>query len=182
MSEPVSASVSVPVSVSVGIPVSASLSVSVSVFIPVSITVSVPVSVCLSVCKSAFWSASLPFSLQVCLSEGQPCLQEYVAAVAQDQTAAAEKAAMLMSATGGSPAGVGSEYVIDPPSTLAAEDSDDNSDGENDDVAPLDRQVCSNWSINSHNLHAFQLIVFAGYALGVPKPESCEPTCTNMGY
>ncbi|DBA84656.1 TPA: outer dynein arm assembly [Trebouxia sp. C0004] len=68
-------------------------------------------------------------------------LQEYVAAVAQDQTAAAEKAAMLMSATGGSPAGVGSEYVIDPPSTLAAEDSDDNSDGENDDVAPLDRQA-----------------------------------------
>ncbi|DBA80395.1 TPA: Outer dynein arm protein 1 [Trebouxia sp. C0005] len=68
-------------------------------------------------------------------------LQEYVAAVAQDQTAAAEKAAMLMSATGGSPAGVGSEYVIEPPSTLAAEDSDDNSDGENDDVAPLDRQA-----------------------------------------
>ncbi len=105
-----------------------------------------------------------------------------MAAVAQDQTAAAEKAAMLMSATGGSPARVGSEYVIDPPSTLAAEDSDDNSDGENDDVAPLDRQVCSNWSNNSNNLHAFQLIVFAGYALGVPKPESCEPTCTNMGY
>jgi len=89
----------------------------------------------------AFQSASLPFGLQVCLSQDQPCLQEYVAAVAQDQTAAAEKAAMLMSATGGSPAGVGSEYVIDPPSTLAAEDSDDNSDGENDDVAPLDRQV-----------------------------------------
>jgi len=89
----------------------------------------------------AFQSASLPFGLQVCLSQDQPCLQEYVAAVAQDQTAAAEKAAMLMSATGGSPAGVGSEYVIDPPSTLAAEDSDDNSDGENDDVGPLDRQV-----------------------------------------
>ena len=97
--------------------------------------------VCLSVCNSAFWSASLLFGLQVCLSQDRPCLQEYVAAVAQDQTAAAEKAAMLMSATGGSPAGVGSEYVIDPPSTLAAEDSDDNSDGENDDVAPLDRQV-----------------------------------------
>ncbi len=97
-----------------------------------------------------FWSASLPFGLQVCLSQDQPCLQEYVAAVAQDQTAAAEKAAMLMSATGGSPAGVGSEYVIDPPSTLAAEDSDDNSDGENDDVAPLDRQVYSNWS-TSHS-------------------------------
>ena len=73
-----------------------------------------------------------------------------MAAVAQDQTAAAEKAAMLMSATGGSPAGVGSEYVIDPPSTLAAEDSDDNSDGENDDVAPLDRQVCCSWS-TSHS-------------------------------
>ncbi len=69
------------------------------------------------------------------------CLQEYVAAVAQDQTAAAEKAAMLMSATGGAPAGVGSEYVIEPPSTLAAEDSDDGSDYENDDVGPLDRQV-----------------------------------------
>lgn len=55
---------------------------------------------------------------------------------------------MLMSATGGSPAGVGSEYVIEPPSTLAAEDSDDNSDGENDDVAPLDRQVYSIWSIS----------------------------------
>ena len=48
---------------------------------------------------------------------------------------------MLMSATGGSPAGVGSEYVIEPPSTLAAEDSDEGSDGENDDVGPLDRQV-----------------------------------------
>lgn len=68
-------------------------------------------------------------------------LQEYVAAVASDQTAAAEKAAMLMSATGGSPAGVGSEYVIEPPSTLAAEDSDDDSDGENEDVGPLDRQA-----------------------------------------
>ena len=61
--------------------------------------------------------------------------------MAQDETAAAEKAAMLMSATGGSPAGVGSEYVIEPPSTLTAEDSDDGSDGENDDVGPLDRQV-----------------------------------------
>lgn len=68
-------------------------------------------------------------------------LQEYVAAVAQDQTAAAEKSAMLMSATGGAPAGVGSEYVIEPPSTLTAEDSDDGSDGENDDDRPLDRQA-----------------------------------------
>ncbi|KAL3134677.1 Outer dynein arm protein 1, variant 3 [Trebouxia sp. C0010 RCD-2024] len=68
-------------------------------------------------------------------------LQEYVAAVAQDQTAAAEKSAMLMSATGGSPAGVGSEYVIEPPSTLTAEDSDDGSEGENDDDVPLDRQA-----------------------------------------
>ena len=66
-----------------------------------------------------------------------------MAAVAQDQTAAAEKAAMLMSATGGCPAGVGSEYVIEPPSTLAAEDSDDGSDAEDDDL-PLNRQVrCS---------------------------------------
>ena len=64
-----------------------------------------------------------------------------MAAVAQDETAAAEKAAMLMSATGGSPAGVGSEYVFEPPSTLTAEDSDDGSNGENDDVGPLDRQV-----------------------------------------
>ena len=162
--------------------ISVSTSVSVSRHTSVSITVSISVSIHTSVYNSVSTSVSLPFGLQVCLSEGQPCLQEYVAAVAQDQTAAAEKAAMLMSATGGSPAGVGSEYVIDPPSTLAAEDSDDNSDGENDDVAPLDRQVCSNWSNNSNNLHAFQLIVFAGYALGVPKPESCEPTCTNMGY
>ena len=69
------------------------------------------------------------------------CVQEYVAAVAQDQTAAAEKAAMLMSATGGSPAGLGSEYVIEPPSTLTAEDSDNGSDGENDDDIPLDRQA-----------------------------------------
>lgn len=64
-----------------------------------------------------------------------------MAAVAQDQTAAAEKSAMLMSATGGSPAGVGSEYVIEPPSTLTAEDSDDGSEGENDDDVPLDRQA-----------------------------------------
>ena len=61
--------------------------------------------------------------------------------MAQDQTAAAEKSAMLMSATGGSPAGVGSEYVIEPPSTLTAEDSDGGSDGENDDDIPLDRQA-----------------------------------------
>lgn len=101
-----------------------------------------------STTKFTIWSANLPFGLQVCLPQDRPCLQEYVAAVAQDQTAAAEKAANLMSATGGSPAGVGSEYVIEPPSTLAAEDSDDNSDGENDDVAPLDRQVYSIWSIS----------------------------------
>ena len=64
-----------------------------------------------------------------------------MAAVAQDQTAAAEKAAMLMSASGGSPAGLGSEYVIEPPSTLTAEDSDNGSDGENDDDVPLNRQA-----------------------------------------
>lgn len=70
-------------------------------------------------------------------------LQEYVAAVSSDQMAAAEKSAQLMSATGGAPAGVGSEYVIEPPSTLAAEESDDGSD-EGDDDMPLDTQVwCS---------------------------------------
>ena len=36
---------------------------------------------------------------------------------------------------------MGSEFVIDPPSTLTAEDSDDGSGGENDGVGPLDRQV-----------------------------------------
>ena len=78
------------------------------------------------------------------------CIQEYVAAVAQDQTAAAEKAAMLMSATGGAHAGVGSEYVIEPPSTLTAEDSDNGSEGENDDDIPLDRQASPHeWMIHS---------------------------------
>ena len=48
---------------------------------------------------------------------------------------------MLMSATGGSLAGLGSEYVIEPPSTLTAEGSDNGSDGENDDDAPLDRKA-----------------------------------------
>ena len=82
-----------------------------------------------------------PLSQAICIEPNIVLrLQEYVAAVAQDQTAAAEKAAMLMGATGGAPAGVGSEYVIEPPSTLAAEDSD-GSDGENDDVGPMDRQV-----------------------------------------
>ena len=34
---------------------------------------------------------------------------------------------------------------------------------------------------NNNNLQAFQLIV-ARYLLGVPKPYSCEPTCTNMRH
>ena len=68
-------------------------------------------------------------------------LQEYVAAVSTDQVTAAEKSAQLMSATGGAPAGVGSEYVIEPPSTLAAEESDDGSDAEDDEDMPLDSQV-----------------------------------------
>ena len=33
---------------------------------------------------------------------------------------------------------------------------------------------------SNNSLHAFQLSVFARYLLGVPKPQSCEPTCTNM--
>lgn len=73
-----------------------------------------------------------------------PCavlLQEYVAAVSSDPVTAAEKSAQLMSSTGGAPAGVGSEYVIEPPSTLAAEESDDGSDAEDDDDMPLDSQV-----------------------------------------
>ena len=68
-------------------------------------------------------------------------LQEYVAAVSTDQVTAAEKSAQLMSATGEAPAGVGSEYVIEPPSTLAAEESDDGSDAEDDEDMPLDSQV-----------------------------------------
>lgn len=66
-----------------------------------------------------------------------------MAAVSSDQVTAAEKSAQLMSATGGAPAGVGSEYVIEPPSTLAAEESDDGSDAEEDDDMPMDSQVCS---------------------------------------
>ena len=65
-----------------------------------------------------------------------------MAAVSSDQVTAAEKSAQLMSATGGAPAGVGSEYVIEPPSTLAAEESD-GSDAEEDDDMPMDSQVCS---------------------------------------
>ena len=98
----------------------------------------VSVFVCACVCVCACACACV-----VCGVEFSACVQEYVAAVAQDHTAAAEKAAMLMSATGGSPAGLGSEYVIEPPSTLTAEDSDNGSDGENDDDIPLDRQASS---------------------------------------
>lgn len=68
-------------------------------------------------------------------------MQEYVAAVSTDQLAAADKAAQLLGATGGAPAGVGSEYVIEPPSTLTAEESADGSDAEDDDDLPLDSQV-----------------------------------------
>ena len=78
------------------------------------------------------------------------CIQEYVAAVAQDQTAAAEKAAMLMSATRGAHAGVGSEYVIEPPSTLTAEDSDNGSEGRMMmTYLWTDRQVHHEWMMHS---------------------------------
>lgn len=97
--------------------------------------------------------------VRVCLQEYVLvciCVQEYVAAVAQDQTAAAEKAAMLMSATGGAHAGVGSEYVIEPPSTLTAEDSDNGSEGENDDDVPLDRQASPHeWMLHSELVLSF---------------------------
>ncbi len=35
---------------------------------------------------------------------------------------------------------------------------------------------------NNYYLQAFQLIVLARYLLGVPKPYSCEPTCTNTRH
>ncbi len=35
---------------------------------------------------------------------------------------------------------------------------------------------------NNNGLQGFQLIIFARYLLGVPKPWSCEPTCTNMRH
>jgi len=34
----------------------------------------------------------------------------------------------------------------------------------------------------NNTLQAFQLILFARYLLGVPKPSSCEPTCTDMRH
>ena len=68
-----------------------------------------------------------------------------MAAVADNETAAAEEAAMLMSATGGSPGaqqGWGQNISLSPHLTFYSHnDSNDSSEGENDNVGPLDRQV-----------------------------------------
>ena len=68
-------------------------------------------------------------------------LQDYVHAVVRDDSAAADKAAQLMTTGIDAPAGIGSRYMIEPPSSVAPVDSDEDSGDEAEDLNPLDRQV-----------------------------------------
>jgi regulator of replication initiation timing len=85
-------------------------------------------------------STIMPY-LGVIEQRANELVQDYVMAMVRDDGAAAEKAAQIMISPAAAPAGIGSRFVIEPPSTIVPVDSDDDSGDDAEELRPLDRQA-----------------------------------------